>query len=153
LDTILAGQTTKGTSPLKPATYLVRAVAPMSNVDIVSSVSAHIGRAGVYDDDQDRVLTREIVTFTTNPIIIDPASIVETDSFLEHARGSGIVFRGGHWVDRNGNRLRIGPATGDVMVLGVWFAAMIAALACLVLLRMTYGKRIRRADKKGGTPR
>ncbi|GHU61755.1 hypothetical protein AGMMS49983_02030 [Clostridia bacterium] len=149
----LADLTAENAITLRPATYLVRTTRPMATEDIVSSVSAHIARGTVYDEDRDRVLTREIVTGTLEPGPIDPGSIVQQDSFVNNAAGSGIVFRGGHWVDRNGNRLRVGrggPAgTADVMALGVWFAAMIAALVCLILLRLTYAGGRRRKWASG----
>jgi hypothetical protein len=168
----LLGVTSKSGSPLKPATYLVRTTRAMVNEDIVSSVSAHISRSVapdtvMYDKDQDRVLTREIVTFTADPQPPDIGSIVLQDSFLEHASDSDIVIRGGRWVDRNGNRLRVGrggPAsTGDTMALGLWFVIMAITLVCLILLRMTYGTGRKRKwvtdpvsdaeQQKGGTPR
>jgi hypothetical protein len=119
-------------------------------VAIVSSVSANISGYGIVDRDQDAVLTRVIPTFTNPPEPLDPGSIVQQDSFVEHAIGNGIVFRGGHWVDRDGNRVRVGrggPAgTGDTMVLGLWFAIMVITLICLILLRMTYGTGRRRKE-------
>jgi hypothetical protein len=158
----LGHNATKETSPLRPATYLVHTTRAMSNEDIVSSASAQIALDNRYDKDQDRVLTREIVTFTLDPKPPDFGSIVEQDSFVTNANNNGIVFRGGHWVDRNGNQIRIGrggPAgTADVMALGTWFAVMAAAVLCLILLRLTYaagGRKRRRetAEEKGGALR
>lgn len=141
---------TRETSPLRPATYLVRTTRAMSNEDIVSSVSAHIASGLTYDEDQDRVLTREIGTFSLDPAPPEIGSIVAQDSFVNHANESGIVLRGGHWVDRDGNRIRVGrggsAGTGDVMALGLWFAIMVITLICLILLRMTYGTGKRRQN-------
>jgi hypothetical protein len=138
---------------LRPAIYMVHATRQMADWDIVSSVSAHIALSDMYDNDQDAVLTREIPTFTNPPEPIDPGRIVQQDSFVEHAIGNGIVFRGGHWVDQSGNRVRVGrggPAgTGDTMALGLWFVIMVITLICLILLRMTYGAGRRRKENGG----
>ena len=134
--------TTMASSPLEPATYLVSALAPMQTTDIVSSVGAYIAVGGkgpraLYDHDQDAVLTREIVTFTSNPAPDpDVGRIVEGGSFLERANNIGITLRDGIWYDKNGRRVT--ARTGDVFMLDFLTILMIAALACIVLLLVTY---------------
>jgi len=54
---------------LKPASYLVSATRLMEDDDIVSSASARIALAEMRDLDQDAVVTKEIGTFKTLPII------------------------------------------------------------------------------------
>ena len=134
--------TTMASSPLEPATYLVSALAPMQTTDIVSSIGAFIARGGngptgLYDNDQDAVLTREIVTFTSNPAPDpDVGRIVDGGSFLERAKNVGITLKDGIWYDKNGRRVSV--RTGDVFMLDFLTLITIVALACIVLLLVTY---------------
>ncbi|MDR0886296.1 MAG: DUF11 domain-containing protein [Clostridiales Family XIII bacterium] len=81
---------------LKPAAYLVSATRAMSDVDIVSSVTARIARAGERDADQDAVVTNEIQTFATDPesLEIDKA-VIEENSFVKNGEDAGLITRGG----------------------------------------------------------
>jgi len=142
--------TTKAGSPLEPASYLVSAVGPMSgaNIEIVSSASALIGLNGVgglNDSDQDAVLTRVIVPFTTDPDIPDAGELVKLDSFLEHAKFAGLTLINGVWYDAKGRRASL---TMDTFALNLWIILCVAALVCVGLLVATYipvhGKKGRR---------
>jgi hypothetical protein len=70
---------------LLPASYLVSAVRPMADVNIVSSVSARIarqvGKDTLKDFDQDAVVTKELVTFAVADQTFAPGS-VDADSLL-----------------------------------------------------------------------
>ena len=145
--------TTSRTSPLRPATYLVSAPAPiMVSTDIVSSATAHIAKGssidGLFDQDQDKVLTREIVPFTAaieNPNI---GSIVNEDSFLSDAERQGLTFKNGAWYDANGKRLFI--RTGDGFLMFTWIFLAIAGLICLILLFKTLITTMRKDYRRRG---
>jgi len=139
-----------GTSLLQPASYLVSATQPMSTTNIVSSATANIARggitAGLYDQDQDAVLTREIVSFTATTNNPDAGSIVQGNSFLDHARFAGLTLRNGVWYNSNGTPVK----TGDAFVLNLWIFMVLAAFVCLVLLVRTYFKPAAAARRGGG---
>ena len=102
---------------LKPASYLVSAVKPMTDVDIVSSVSARIARdITMRAFDQDAVVTREIGTFaySDSPAPAAPAAQNETSRPNEPTRG---------------------PAkTGDDNPLLIWILALLASSTGLLAL-------------------
>ena len=127
-----------GTSILKPATYLVSAMKPMTTTDIVSSATANIARggsaAGMYDQDQDAVLTREIVPFTASTNNPNPGSIVAGNSFVDHAKLAGLTLKNGVWYDSQGSPVK----TADAFALNLWIVLAAAALVCFVLLIRTY---------------
>jgi uncharacterized repeat protein (TIGR01451 family) len=148
---------TKNASPLKPATYLVSATMSMSTTaaaaDLVSSATARIalggsGASGLYDQDQDAVLTRELIPFTTSPVVPDVGNIVQTDSFMQNAEFAGVVLRDGVWLAGG-----LAAKTGDEFPLVFWAALMATVLACLVLLAVLHRrsrKNRRAAPIKGG---
>jgi len=141
-------------TPLAGATYLVDATSPQyKEIQIVSSAAAFIGLGGnapggLFDKDQDAVLTRVIVSFTTEPEGFDFHSI-EIDSFFENADEAGLQLIDGVWYD--GNR-RIG--TGDAFALNMWFILIAASLACtglLIWFIATPAKKGRRNDPVSAT--
>jgi len=127
-----------GTSLLQPASYLVSAMKPMTTTDIVSSATANIARggktAGLYDQDQDAVLTREIVPFTVTPNNPNAGSIVAGNSFLDHAKFAGLTLKNGIWYDSRGNAVK----TSDAFALNMWIMMVLAALICIALLIKSY---------------
>ena len=144
-----------GVSGLKPATYLVSATKPMSDGDIISSVSALIAlslspnnqsAAGLrlYDKDQDAVLTRVITPFKTSFTEDGFGSVEQMGSFLNIPRFAGMSFVNGEWVDGNGNH--VVPRTGDVFALNLWIIISLGMVACIGLLILTF---ITKKRKKG----
>jgi len=129
---------TQNTSPLKPASYLVSATDVLFSVDIVSSAAAMIARDGIYgglyDQDQDAVLTREIVTFTTNLRETDVRKNSE-GPFLEHARNQGLMLKGGIWYDGNSKRAVL---NNNAILLNVWMLLVLGIMICVALLVRTY---------------
>ena len=114
----------------------------MVSTDIVSSAAAYIARgsilSGLFDQDQDRVLTREIVPFTATPDNPDIGSIVNEDSFLNDAERQGLTFKDGAWYDANGKRLFV--KTGDGFLLNLWVFLALAGLIGLALQLRKYAK-------------
>ena len=141
-----------GASNLMPASYLVSALRPLSSADIVSSASAKIALGGKsannYDQDQDAVLTRVITPFSTEPEVPDIGRLVQTNSFLEHARLAGLTLIDGVWYDAEGRRASL---TSDAFALNLWTMLCIAALVCVALLIATFipTGRFGRRQKKG----
>ena len=145
---------------LLPATYLVKAVKALDEADIVSSAAAkgaYDGKAtGMYDQDQDAVLTRVISPIAVTADVPDVGRLVEVNSFLQKAGAAGLKLIDGIWYDDAGRRASM---TGDAFVLNFWVILCIAALLCIALLLFTFlpnnGRRgrnkIGKADaRKGG---
>ncbi|MDR0875134.1 MAG: hypothetical protein LBN12_02865 [Clostridiales Family XIII bacterium] len=112
---------------LYPASYLVSAVRPMADVNIVSSVSARIAKATdgdpLKDHDQDAVITKELVTFAIEDEKIEPGS-VESDSLISKL---GKSFK-----------------TADPFMFAEWFLALIGAgLAIIILLLVRRNRKER----------
>ena len=133
-------------SGLRPASYLVTALRQMENEDIVSSASSHIRLRDMSDQDQDAVVTKEIVTFETAPENIDVDGIVMEDSFLEDAKRQGFTIKGGKWSGPDTKAVK----TGDNVLLGAWIVVMIAAAASIALILTISIKTTDRKRKSGG---
>ena len=130
---------------LKGASYLVSALGHMENVDIVSSVSAHIYREGMYDHDQDAVVTKQINTFVSSPTPLDVDNLVGPDSFLEKAKSNNLNLIGNKLVP-SGKYYK----TGDTAILGVWIILFIVGLTFTVLLLLTYRRNEKKVSKANG---
>ena len=140
-----------------PATYLVSAVKPMQTEDIISSASSHIYLGGTVDaggqlqaQDQDAVVTKQIVTFEANPDNVDINGLVMEDSFIENARAQGITFSGGRAYGANGQLLTTAK-TGDKALLGLWMSLMAGALVIILLLTaINHSRKRKLSNTKGG---
>jgi len=142
-------------SPLEPVSFLMSSTTAFNNleVEILGSASALLAKGendGVnplYDRDRDAVLTRVITPLSFTPENPDIGSIVETDSFLEHARVAGLRLIDGFWYDSQGRRASL---TFDGFALNLWTFLCLGALVFIGLLIRTFipirGKK--RANRK-----
>ncbi|MDR0854459.1 MAG: hypothetical protein LBN34_08840 [Clostridiales Family XIII bacterium] len=104
---------------LRPAAYLVSATRAMTGTDIVSSATARIALLAAKDADQDVVITKEIETFDTSPLVFD----VQTDAEEITFEDSLVPL---------GNRTLGAPTTGDPMKIGSIILAMAAAIFIII---------------------
>ncbi|MDR0851591.1 MAG: Cys-Gln thioester bond-forming surface protein [Clostridiales Family XIII bacterium] len=108
---------------LQPSSYLVSAVRPMANEDIVSSVSARIARdIDMRDMDQDAVVTRELVTFEYGET--GPNAAIE-GTFLSGVPGR--IFR-----------------TGDDFEMFIWLVVMVLSVGAALVIFLNRRKEWRK---------
>ena len=99
---------------------------------------------GLFDQDQDAVLTRVIVPFTANPEPFKVDYSIDEVSFFDQARLAGLEFKDGMWYDSKGRRVQ----TGDMFALTLWIVLAAIAVFCVVLLIRTYYGAAAKRDKR-----
>ena len=122
---------------LYPISYLVTAARPMENEDITSTAISRVAKynsnegSWMSDADEDGVITKEIVTFKVLPDEGSTLAVQSTGYIDDVPR---IVN-----TEKPAGNSATPKRTSDDMNLGLWIAAMIGALACLLLLLFKKG--------------
>jgi hypothetical protein len=136
----------KAAKSLMPASYLVSAVKPMDNVDIVSSVTAKIAKKELTGIDQDAVLTKEIVTFEAEPENPDVSMLEAGGSKIDKPKVGNPSFKasgtdGGDTTEAGKPGV---PVTGDEMMLALSIIMIAAMSACLITILIMIVKQKKR---------
>lgn len=124
---------------LKPVSYLVTALRQMEGEDIVSSASSHIRLGEMQDQDQDGVVTREIVTFEADPQYVDIDGLMRGDVTEDDVKIEDVVKKGGREkVGTQNASVSKGVQTGDPFRIAMFLLVILSAIGVIVVIGSSY---------------